>query len=147
MISAAINILTDLLGKIPGKLHQLNIAEFETKPDPAKWSPKEILGHLIDSATNNHHRFIRAQYEAVPGIRYDQNKWNELNHYQQLDSKHVIDLWTIYNEHLLEVIKRIPDEHLLLECDTGGDKPLTLQFLIEDYINHLQHHLKQIVSY
>jgi DinB family protein len=146
MINAAIDTLTDLIGKTPAILHQMDIAEFEAKSDPGKWSRKEILGHLIDSASNNHHRFIRVQYEPVPTISYDQNKWNELNQYQHLDSKHVINLWLIYNQHLLEVIKRIPDEHLLMEYDTGGAKNVTLQYLIEDYVTHLEHHLKQIVN-
>lgn len=117
------------------------------KINPTKWNKKEILGHLIDSAANNYQRFIRIQYENTPVIFYNQNKWNELNQYQQLESKNIIDLWAIYNEHLLEVIKSIPVESLLREGNSGGEKNLTLVFLINDDVEHMEHHLKHIISY
>jgi hypothetical protein len=141
------NRLKQLLEVIPNMLLQLPEDEFSAKANADIWSKKQILGHLIDSAANNHQRFIRVQYESALTIVYDQNKWNALNHYQQLDSKHIIHLWTLYNKHLLEVIKRIPAENLTGECNTGDDKPLTLQFLIDDYVVHMEHHLKQILAY
>ncbi len=136
-----------LLENIPSMLFKISEEEFSLKIHPNKWSKKEILGHLIDSATNNHQRFIRAQYEDVPTIFYDKNKWNELNRYQQLENKHIIQLWTIYNQHLLEIIKRIPNENLAKECYVGNGNIVTLQFLIDDYLVHLEHHLRQIIKY
>lgn len=147
MIITSVNRLSYLLETIPMLLLVISEEEFSRKINLKKWSKKEILGHLIDSATNNHHRFIRTQYQNVPTIIYDQNKWIELNHYQQLNSKHVIQLWTIYNQHLLDVIKQIPQENLLRECNVGNEKNATLHFLIDDYVNHLEHHLQQIVTY
>ncbi len=119
--------------------------DFNHKNSPGKWSKKEILGHLIDSAANNHQRFIRAQYEKVPVIVYDQNKWNELNNWQDADSRHLINFWMMYNHHLISVIKNIPEEKLKLECKTSGDKNVTLEFLVIDYVEHLEHHLNQII--
>ena len=139
--------LTEILKIIPPELSKISEEEFSMKVNSDKWSKKEILGHLIDSAANNHHRFIRAQYQNSPTIIYDQNKWNELNHYQLLESKHIIQFWTIYNQHLLEVIKRIPAENLLRQCNVSSENKVTLQFLIDDYVEHLQHHLKQITAY
>jgi len=139
--------LNDLLVRIPSLLYEMDENEFSTKINPSKWSKKEILGHLIDSAANNHQRFIRVQYEEVPTIIYNQNKWNELNHYQQLESKHIIQYWIVYNKHLFEIMKRIPAENLLKKCNVGLQENVTLQFLMDDYVLHLEYHLKQIINY
>lgn len=133
-----------LLDTIPQKLRAIPKEEFNRKSAPEKWSKKEIIGHLIDSAANNHQRFVRVQFEDVPFIRYDQNQWNNASHYNDMESSHVINFWEQYNRHLIEVIKRIPEENMLRECYTGGDKNVTLQWLIGDYVVHMEHHLKQI---
>lgn len=143
----AANRLKELLNIIPDKIRQIKQEDFVFKTHPDKWSKKQILGHLIDSAANNHQRFIRIQYEDIPTIRYEQNKWCELNHYHDLHSEHVINLWTIFNHHILEVVNRIPDENLERMGNTGLEEPVTLRFLIDDYVDHLEHHLRQIVSY
>lgn len=133
-----------LLDTIPGMLHAIPEEEFSHKPTPEKWSKKEIIGHLIDSATNNHQRFIRVQFEDIPFIRYDQNQWNATSHYNEMASRHVIHFWEHYNRHLIEVIKHIPNVNMLRECNTGGSSNVTLQWLIGDYVVHMEHHLKQI---
>lgn len=147
MINNTINRLNLLLDKIPTLLLEISEQDFSFKLTPTTWSKKEILGHLIDSATNNHQRFIRVQYENSPTIVYDQIKWNALNHYQQLESTRIIHFWVIYNQHLLEVIKRIPESNLLKACNVGSENAVTLQFLIDDYVLHLEHHLKQVIYY
>lgn len=81
MNSAPINRLEYLCNTIPELLIQIDEQIFSEKINPAKWSKKEILGHLIDSATNNHHRFVRVQFETNLKISYDQNKWNQYNFY------------------------------------------------------------------
>ena len=100
---------------------------------------------LIDSATNNQ-RFIRAQFEHNPEIRYDQVKWNEFNFYREIDSAQIISFWTIYNKQLVEILKRLPSNNLDRQVKVG-EALLTLQFLINDYVEHLEHHLKQIIKY
>jgi hypothetical protein len=139
--------LDKLIKIIPDLLIQINKNEFDLKPSPDKWSKKEILGHLIDSATNNHHRFIRAQYEDMPRIAYNQNQWNKLNHYIEMDSTQIITFWTIYNKHLLEIMKRIPNENLQKECISTDEKIYTIEYLMNDYVKHLEYHLHQIVNY
>lgn len=146
MIRDSIDRLEYLCNTIPDLLAGIDETTFNEKTNPEKWSKKEIIGHLIDSATNNHQRFVRTQFEDKPTIVYDQNKWNEHNFYQQLDKQQVIEFWTTYNKHLLELIRRIPSDKLQFECYVG-DKLLTLDFLINDYVEHLEHHLRQIVSY
>lgn len=147
MIKASIHRLDYLCNTIPALLKAIKEKDLSYKPSPEKWSKKEILGHLIDSATNNHQRFVRVQFENTPSISYDQNNWNRHSHYNELSGEHLIAFWAIYNRHLLELIMRIPAENLQKESYTGGDKKVTLQWLIDDYVRHLEHHLRQIVEY
>jgi hypothetical protein len=146
MIEKAISRLNYIIDKVPSILTEISEENMSAKPLPTKWSKKEIIGHLIDSATNNHQRFVRGQFETIPEIRYDQNKWNEYNFYQQIDSKQLILFWTIYNKQLIEIINRIPAENLKRQIKVGEDL-LTLEFLIADYVEHLEHHLKQVIDY
>ncbi len=139
--------LTFLCEAIPELIILIPDEEFKLKPKPGKWSKQEILGHLIDSATNNHQRFIRIQFEDCPQIKYDQDNWNKYNNYNNLDMHHVILFWKIYNEHLTEVIKAIPKENLMKTAKTSEKDPVTLEWLIDDYVVHLEYHLKQLVVY
>lgn len=135
-----------LLDVVPHRLHGIPDHDFNAKPSVAVWSKKEILGHLIDSAANNHQRFIRAQYENLPAVLYDQDKWNQLNVYHTADKTLLINLWSNYNLHLLHVIRNVPGSSLLNKCHTGAKEPFTLAFLIADYVDHMEHHLKQILD-
>ena len=146
MIEKAINRLNFIIDKVPNILSEISEENMSVKPLPTKWSKKEIIGHLIDSATNNHQRFVRGQFENIPEIRYDQNKWNEFNFYQEIDSNQIIRFWTIYNRQLLEIIGRISTENLKKQIKVG-DKSLTLEFLIVDYVEYLEHHLSQVIEY
>lgn len=141
-----LNRLQYLINTIPDKLRAIPDTDFSRKPAPEKWSKKEIIGHLIDSTTNNHHRFVRAQFEDTPKITYAQDNWNAASRYQHMDKEHVISFWTNYNQHLIEVVKRIPEEDMLREYNNGGEKNVTLQWLIADYVSHMEHHLRQIDS-
>jgi transcriptional regulator len=146
MIEKALNRLEYIINLTPIMLTEISEENMSTKPAPTKWSKKEIIGHLIDSATNNHQRFVRGQFENIPEISYDQNNWNEFSFYNQIESKQIISFWTIYNNQIIEIIKRIPKENLEKQIKIG-DNILTLEFLIIDYVEHLEHHLKQIIEY
>lgn len=91
MILQSTERLRVLCETIPTQLSDIEIHEFSDKPAPVQWSKKEILGHLIDSATNNHQRFVRGQFEHIPTIVYAQNNWNRYNYYQQMEGKQLID--------------------------------------------------------
>lgn len=146
MTTIAFERLEFLCSTIPELLTSIEDKSFNEKSNPDKWSKKEIIGHLIDSATNNHQRFVRGQFEDKPKISYDQNEWNKFNFYQQIDNNQIINFWTIYNKQLLELFKRIPEANLKYQC-LVGDKLFTLEFLMIDYVDHLEHHLKQVVLY
>jgi hypothetical protein len=147
VINTIIDRLLFLCDTLPGRLREIPEGEFSRKPGPGKWSKKEILGHLIDSATNNHQRFVRGQFEDVPFIIYDQDNWNRCSRYNDMASEHVISFWAAYNRHLAEVIKRIPAEGLQRKCRTNEAEPVTLEWLIEDYVQHMEYHLKQMTDY
>src|SRR5262245_44651092 len=141
MLETTIQRFAYLLDQIPSRIRAINPDIFSQKPAPEKWSKKEILGHLIDSAANNQQRFIRGQFEDSPTVSYDQDEWVKHNHYQALDAEHVIRLWTLFNTHLLEIIRRVPAENLQRTCKLKDGTVQTLQFLIEDYVVHMEHHL------
>ena len=146
-LKKANNRLQFLCQNIPDLLYNIPEQEFCYKPVSDKWSKKEILGHLIDSAANNHQRFIRVQFENVPDITYDQNNWNKYSHHNSIDAEHLILFWKLYNQHLLQLIKHIPQKSLDRECKIGEMNNVTLHQLVEDYVVHLEHHLHQLTKY
>ncbi|HEX9653984.1 MAG TPA: DinB family protein [bacterium] len=147
MLSQTVQRLQFLCATIPALLRKISDEEFSEKPSPDKWSKKEILGHLIDSAANNHQRFLRVQFEDTPHIVYDQVNWNRYSHHRAMNTQHLISFWEIYNRHLLAIIKTITPENLQRTCRINQPEPVTLQWLIEDYVRHLGHHLRQVVDY
>ncbi len=145
VIEQALDKWNFLVENVPNVLIQINEDEMAKKVAFNKWSKKEILGHLIDSATNNHQRFVRGQFETVPEISYDQNNWNTFSYYQQIDSQQIITFWTIYNRQLIEIIKRIPSDNLKKMIRVGA-KTVTIENLVIEYIEHLEHHINQLVN-
>ena len=128
------------------RLGALSEAESLARPSSDKWSRKEILGHLIDSASNNHQRFVRAQFQpqlVFPG--YAQVDWNRAQHYQSEAWENLVRLWASYNRHLAHVMAAIPEQAGRNVCRIGAGEPVTLQFLVTDYVRHLEHHLGQIL--
>jgi hypothetical protein len=146
MLTNAIAQLTELLATVPVALSSISDEKFSAKPSLNEWSKKEILGHLIDSAANNHQRFIRLQYESQPSLFYDPDKWNELNQYQKLDTTKLIQFWKMYNEHLLHGIQIIEPSDYGNLCHVGQPELVTLEFLVTDYITHMKHHLNQLIN-
>ena len=112
---------------------------------PDAWSIKEIVGHLIDSAANNHQRFVRAQQtDELVFPEYDQDAWVRLQQYQARPWSGLIEFWAVYNRHLSDTIRAIPEDALGVTCRIGASEPVTLRALVEDYLVHLRHHLAQI---
>jgi DinB family protein len=131
-------------------------ADVSRSPAPGKWSVKEIIGHLIDSASNNHQRFVRAQQQDdMIFVGYDQDVWVATQGYATESWSDVLILWRRFNLHLAHVIERAPDaaltkKHTKHNLDqtafspvAAGD-PVTLEWFMGDYVVHLKHHLKQI---
>ncbi|WP_353719589.1 DinB family protein [Dyadobacter sp. 676] len=146
-ISAAIDRLIWLCQHIPERIEAVPAAELESKPAPEKWSKKEILGHLIDSAANNHQRFIRIQAEHEPVIFYNQNDWVWLSRYNDIPVEQLIATWKNYNLLLSAVAGAITPENLARKGVGRDGQPHTLKWYFDDYVDHMEHHLRQIVTY
>lgn len=120
--------------------------EWSYKASPEKWSRKEIIGHLCDSAFTNIRRFVVTQYKENENIVYDQNEWVKAQNYQNIPTAEVINLWKSLNYQIVHIVENMPDEALQRTSDTSKATPeiLTLDVLIKGYIDHLHHHLKTI---
>ena len=140
------------------RLLEINESESEQPRAEEHWSSKQILGHLIDSAANNHARFVLGQLKddlVFPG--YDQNGWVKTNHYQEESWSQLVSLWRAYNLHLHHLMAHADQRKMSTPCTlhtlqeiafqtVPSSAPVTLEYLMQDYVVHLKHHLAQIFS-
>ena len=137
--------LLNLVEMAEPRLREINELESAKPILPGGWSRKEVIGHLVDSASNNHQRFVRAALQASLDFpAYDQNGNVRLQAFQEADWSLLVSLWAAYNRYLAYVITRLPAEKLETVCRIGSGEPVTLGFLAKDYVRHLAHHLIQI---
>ena len=149
------------LSKMTNLLQKLQTVIAETEPKLAAigeksgaerpgggegWSRKQELGHLIDSAVNNRARFINAALAGeYAGPSYDGDGWVALGGYAEMSWSDAVGLWSALNRALAVVVGRIPTDRLSTPCRIGGGGPVTLEFVIGDYIDHMQEHLDHIL--
>ena len=136
-LEKAIALYKPLLEKIP-------LEEMQRTPAPGKWSKKEIIGHLIDSAQNNIRRLVLAQYEKDPLVVYQQDKWVEISGYQDWKESELLDLWSSLNRQMVLILKNTAPESLNATALTP--EPHTIGWLAEDYLKHLRHHMHQVLK-
>jgi hypothetical protein len=142
-----------------GRIFQRRLAQAETRLNgigeqqaaepyrPGGWLRKEVLGHLLDSAANNHQRFVRAALDGhYEGPGYEQAGWVRLHGYSALSWAALLGSWRDRNAVLARIVERIEEQRLQAPCTVGDGAPVTLQFLIEDYLRHLDHHVDQITG-
>lgn len=153
-----INELRVTVNEASKELKLISELEAGQRSNPGKWSPKEIIGHLIDSASNNHGRFVKAQFKEdliFPG--YEQEKWVITQNYQGADWHFLIDLWRNYNLHLANVMQQIPRSvstkkrikhnlHQIAWKTVPENTAVTLDYFMNDYVGHLKHHLRQVLD-
>jgi DinB family protein len=143
-------IATDLgrtVAQAKPMLSKLTNADTSARPSPKKWSKKEILGHLLDSASNNHQRFVRAALQGeltFPG--YEQDKLVDLQQFRDMEWSFLVDHWASCNRFLAHVLSVLPAKAASITCHIGNNPPATLEWIAEDYVAHLKHHLNQIVG-
>jgi len=137
------------------RLRTLSSAEAAVRPAPGSWSPKEIIGHLIDSASNNHGRFVRAQLQDdLVFAGYEQDDWVAIQRYQQREWADLVLLWQAFNHHIAHVMEAAGAEALakprashnldaLAWQPLHSEQPATLEYFMRDYVGHLKHHLRQ----
>src|SRR5262249_37298673 len=128
-------------------LRQVRNADATFHPAPGKWSKKEILGHLIDSAANNHQRFVRAAAQGsldFPG--YEQDRMIAVQNPNVASWELLVELWSAYNRYLVYIVGQLPASCAETPCVIGGRAPVTLLWLAGDYVEHMKHHLNQILA-
>ena len=138
------------------RLRGISESESEVPRAEDHWSSKQIIGHLIDSAANNHARFVLGQLkDDLVFAGYDQNGWVRTNHYQEAPWSQLIDLWRAYNLHLHHIMEHASKEKMTTPCTlhtlqeiafntVPQSEAVTLEYLMKDYVDHLKHHLNQI---
>jgi hypothetical protein len=150
--------LVNVIDNATPKLLAISEDPSAERPAPGKWSPREIMGHLIDSASNNHQRFVRAQLQddlVFPG--YEQDAWVERQGYQGAPWGQLVELWAAFNRHIARVMAEAPETvrvrprrvhnlHQLAWQPVPEDTPATLDYFMRDYVAHLEHHLRQILG-
>jgi hypothetical protein len=143
----AIQRLRFAVRTLPGVLSSFSEAESEQRLSPERWTKKEVMGHLIDSASNNHQRFVRGQVatgQHFPG--YEQEQWVRIQNYQAARWTDLIDLWRAYNTHLVHVAECMSEEGQRATCMVGSGAEVTLAWLFVDYVDHLEHHLREMLG-
>ena len=144
MIHIANALQATVDGALP-RLRALSDKQATRDRGAGKWVVKEILGHLIDSAANNHQRFVRARMVdplIFPG--YDQRAWVDAHGYPIRPWSELVDTWVAYNIQIAQVIASTPVGRRVVQCVIGDNEPVTLEWLMQDYIQHMKHHLAQI---
>lgn len=114
---------------------------------PNGWLRKELLGHLVDSASVNHVRFVfAATAGSYQGASYDQDAWVKLQAYANIPWAAILDQWRMRNTWIAEVVTNIPQERLSAPCSIGESAPVRLDQLIRDYLSHLEHHINEMFA-
>ena len=151
----ALELVHDVERAVP-RLLAMDDRRTTERPAPGKWSPREIVGHLIDSASNNHQRFVRATFQDdLVIVGYAQDGWVAVQRYQEAPWPDLVALWASFNRHIAHVMTSISavvraaprTPHNLDRMSfkpVPADAPATLDALMEDYVRHLEHHLRQL---
>ena len=139
-ISELTNAIDDFLNS------DLQSIRWSYKPAPDKWSSKEIIGHLIDSASINLQRFVRCTYEENFKLTYEQVEWVQAQRYQDADINDILSLWELLNRQIVRVLQNYPAGRLSAQCDNSKTTVSlhTVEWLAQDYVDHLKHHLRQV---
>ena len=129
------------------KLSAISDEEASQPVIEGEWFGKQIIGHLIDSACNNHQRFVRAQRcEELEFPSYQQDEWVDCQKYDLRDWQELLELWRAYNLHLAHIIDVMDEENLQTPCIVSwSSHPILLSGLVEHYWEHMEHHLSQIL--
>jgi hypothetical protein len=160
MIAMPVHVteLLDTIDRATPRLLAIDDHASARRPRPGGWSPREVVGHLVDSASNNHQRFVRAQWQDdLVFAGYDQDAWVAAQRYQDAPWRELVLLWAGFNRHLARVMAAVPEDarlrlrtvhnlHELAWRPVPVDAPATLDDFMRDYVGHLQHHLRQILG-
>lgn len=140
--------LSETIDTVLPQLKAITEADASVKPRPEKWSKKEIIGHLIDSACNNQQKFVRTMQQAhLDFVGYKQDDWVVLQQYNTANWSDLLETWVGYNRQIAHIIATVDPSVLGHTISIEGVGPFTLQFIMTDYAEHLKHHLKQVLPF
>jgi len=146
-LQAAADRFQRVLETAPAQLVRISDGDEGADAGFGRWSKKEILGHLIDSAGNHQQRIVRAQ--LAPSLEfpnYQQMEWVTAQTYSTEAWPDLINLWLLLNRHLLHIWRHVPEAALATPCAIGGKEPIALAQVMTGYVDHLEHHLSQILA-
>lgn len=140
--------LHQLLELLNSRFTDYDEQELSCPLQPGGWSRRQILGHLLDSATNNYRRFVLCQLDAAPYrmAPYQQNEWVMCGAYQTAPATELLQLWTLYNRQLARLLTQLTPAMLAHRCEFENGYAVTLSWVVEDYVVHMEHHIRQIIS-
>ena len=150
--------LRNAIRKATPLLRQIGDEASGQPPRPGKWSPREVIGHLIDSASNNHQRFVRALFQDdLVFLGYDQDAWVTVQAYRDANWKDLIELCMLFNLQIARLMEAIPEQQrrkqrarhnldVLAWKTVPREEPATLDYFMADYVGHFKHHLNQLVK-
>lgn len=143
-----ISRLSNLLESTASHIRQTPEEMLNAKPRADKWSKKEILGHLVDSAINNLQRFTEIQFSDKPFqiYRYHQAELVQANAYQEAEIDEYLPLWVQLNKRIIQIMRLQTKRTLSFEILLYEGEKSDLKFLMTDYVDHMEHHVKQILS-
>ena len=111
---------------------------------------KQIVGHMVDSASDNTHRIIHLQYNSSPLIYPDyanlgnNDRWIAIQNYQNENWENLVQLWKYSNLHIAHVIDNVNPEKLNNEWISALQQRVSLKAMILDYLSHFKLHLNEI---
>ncbi len=111
---------------------------------------KQIVGHMIDSASNNTHRIVHLQYQKSPlrfpnyAIDGNNDRWIAIQNYQDEDWENMVNMWKYSNLHIVHVIKNVDSTKLDNEWYYSEERLISLKDGIIDYLRHFKLHLDEI---
>ncbi|RZJ26289.1 MAG: DinB family protein [Flavobacterium sp.] len=147
-MKTAIAKLHQLLSQTERYFESADEIRLREATETGKWSRKQILGHLIDSAINNLTRFTEIGYQPQPYVyrEYNQAELVHINNYQEMQTFELLGLWSSLNKQIARVMESATDERLKLKIVFPNGESSDLRFIMTDYPDHIEHHIKQILS-
>ena len=138
----------DILAEAPSTIARMDNGDLSYKPEENKWSKKEIMGHLVDSSLYNLRRFTEVMFESKPYkiTTYNQDELVRVNRYQNMDIEDILDLLKTTNNRIIEIIRHMTDAELALFVHLPDNSYQSVEWLIQDYVDHMKHHINQIYN-
>jgi len=142
--------LLDLIAVWEPRLSALGENDVTAHRNSQNRNIKQIVGHLVDSASNNTHRIVHLQYQPSPfafpcyASFGNNDRWIAIQNYESENWKHLVQLWKYSNLHIIHVIHNVNEEKLENQWISAKGDYISLKSMIIDYLRHFKLHLGEI---